>query len=53
MPRYLIERKASVLKKLLPPDNRSIPEVAREEGISEATLWNWRHEAKEKGGCAG
>ncbi|WP_444943943.1 IS3 family transposase [Microbulbifer sp. ZKSA006] len=49
MPRYSIERKASVLKKLLPPDNRPIPEVAVEEGISEATLYNWRQEAKEKG----
>lgn len=49
MPRYSTERKASVLKKLLPPENRSIPEVAAEEGISEGTLYNWRQQAKERG----
>jgi transposase-like protein len=38
-----------VLKKLLPPENRSIPEVAAEEGISEGTLYNWRQQAKERG----
>ncbi|MDZ7803166.1 IS3 family transposase [Thiohalophilus sp.] len=49
MPRYSEERKAAVLNKLLPPHNRSIPEVAGEEGISEGTLYNWRQQAKEQG----
>ncbi len=49
MPRYSEERKASVMRKLLPPNNRPIPEVAREEGISEQTLYNWRRQAREKG----
>jgi len=49
MPRYSAERKASVLKKLLPPHNQSVPEVATLEGISEATLYNWRTEAKHQG----
>jgi len=49
MPRYSEERKAAVLKKLLPPHNRSVPQVAREEGISEPTLYNWRKQAKERG----
>ncbi|WP_437180630.1 IS3 family transposase [Microbulbifer thermotolerans] len=49
MPRYSTERKAAVLKKLLPPENRSIPEVAAEEGISEGTLYNWRQQARERG----
>ena len=49
MARYSEERKASVLKKLLPPNNRSVADVAREEGISEPTLYNWRKQAKEKG----
>ncbi len=40
MARYSEERKASVLKKLLPPNNRSVADVAREEGISEPTLYN-------------
>ena len=49
MPRYSQERKAAVLKKLLPPYNRSVPDVAREEGLSGATLYNWRKQLKESG----
>jgi len=49
MPRYPDERKGAVLKKLLPPQNRPVPEVAREEGISEPTLYNWRQKAREQG----
>ncbi len=49
MPRYSEERKASVLKKLLPPNSRPVPEVAREEGISEPTLYNWRTQVREQG----
>ncbi len=40
--RYTPERKEAVLRKMLPPHTRSIPELAEEEGISEATLYNWR-----------
>lgn len=40
--RYSKERKEAVLKKMLPPDNKSIPEIAREEGISEPTRYLWR-----------
>lgn len=49
MRRYSAERKASVLGKLLPPHNLPIPEVSELEGISEATLYNWRTEAKRQG----
>lgn len=49
MPRYSEERKASVLSKLLPPHNLSVPEVAEVEGISLATLYNWRTEARRQG----
>ena len=49
MPHYSEERKASVLKKLLPPHNRPVAEVAQEEGISDATLYNWRMQAKQQG----
>ena len=49
MPRYSEERKASVLRKLLPPNNGSVPKVAKEEGISEVTLYTWRTQAKEQG----
>ena len=47
--RYSPERKEAVLRKMMPPHNQSIKELAREEGISEATLFNWRKQAREKG----
>ncbi len=47
--RYPEERKQAVLAKLCPPSNRSVREVAAEEGISEATLYNWRRQARERG----
>ena len=49
MPRYAAERKASVLQRLLPPHNASVPEVATAEGISEATLYNWLKQTREQG----
>jgi len=47
--RYSAERKEAVLKKMLPPHNKSVPEIAKEEGISEPTLYIWRKEARAKG----
>ncbi len=47
--RYAPERKEAVLKKMLPPHNRPLSELAREEGISEATLYHWRKEARGQG----
>lgn len=47
--RYSPERKEAVLKKMLAPHNRSLRELATEEGISEATLYNWRKQARSKG----
>ena len=46
---YSPERKASVLKRMLPPDNMAIRQLSRAEGISEATLHKWRAEARGKG----
>ena len=46
---YSPERKAAVLKRMLPPNNISIRQLSQEEGISEATLHNWRAEARGKG----
>ena len=40
--RYSPERKEAVLRKMMPPHNRSIKKLSQEEGISEATLFNWR-----------
>jgi transposase-like protein len=47
--RYSAERREAVLKKMLPPHNRPIRELAREEGISEATLYLWRKAARAEG----
>lgn len=41
MPRYSEERRAAVLKKLLPSQNRSVVSVAVEEGMSDVTLHSW------------
>ena len=49
MSRYPNERKEAILKKMLPPNNKTIPELAQEEGISEATLYNWRKAARGEG----
>jgi len=49
MSRYLPERKEAVLSKVLPPYNLTVAELARQEGISPATLYNWRKQAKSEG----
>jgi len=49
MPSYSTERRESVLSKLLPPKNQSVPSVAEAEGISEATLYNWLSKARKQG----
>ncbi len=48
---YSQARRASALDKLLPPNNRSVAEVSKEEGICTATLYNWRKSVKERGGA--
>ena len=49
MKRISPERKAGILAKLLPPYNMTVAAVAQMEGISEATLYNWRNQAKSEG----
>ncbi|MEW7980699.1 MAG: transposase [Candidatus Sedimenticola endophacoides] len=46
---YPKERKEAVLKKMLPLQNKTIPEISKEEGISEGTLYNWRKAARAEG----
>lgn len=48
--RYSEERKAAVLKRLLPPDNEPVLRVSKEEGISDVTLYHWLKQLKIKGG---
>ncbi|GGX88806.1 hypothetical protein GCM10007160_15390 [Litchfieldella qijiaojingensis] len=40
-----------MVAKLLPPHNLSASEVAEQEGISVATIYKWRKEAREQGRC--
>ena len=49
MARYSEERKSAILKKLLPPQNRTVVAVATEEGISDATLYNWLKQGRKQG----
>jgi transposase-like protein len=49
VPRYSEERKEAVLRKMLPPHNRPLSELAAEEGISEVTLYLWRRKARAQG----
>ncbi len=44
--KYSKRIKESVLRKVLPPGNRSVPDVAREMGISEQTIYNWKKSAE-------
>ena len=49
MKQYPEERKQAVLKKMMPPENTSVPVLARETGISDVTLYHWRKQARAKG----
>jgi len=49
MPRYSEEFKYSMMMKMMPTQNQSVSEVAREIGLSEATLHKWRKQARAKG----
>jgi len=49
MPHYSEERKAAILQKMAPPHSLSVAELARQEGISSATLYNWRKAARKRG----
>ena len=49
MARYSEERRQAVIEKMMPPHNRPVPELAKETGISDATLYHWRKQAKARG----
>jgi transposase-like protein len=46
---YSTERKQAILSKLLPPNNKSLASVVREEGVAGQTLYNCRKQAREQG----
>jgi transposase len=45
--RYSLAFKESLIKKVLPPESRSVRAVANEAGISEQSLHNWLNKSKE------
>ena len=47
---YSPEYKDAILRRMLPPNNESITKIAKEEGLSEQTLRNWRDKASVTGG---
>lgn len=47
MPRYSAQFRNTVLKKLLPPDNRSALSVAREFNLSVATIYGWKSKMRD------
>ena len=49
MAHYSRERKEAILNKLLPPQNMTVAEAARQEGVAEQTLYNWRKQARLEG----
>lgn len=49
MKHYSQERREAILQKMAPPHSLTVAEVARQEGISEGTLYNWRKAARERG----
>lgn len=46
---YSPERKEALLRRLLPPESIPLAQLAREAGVSEQTLYNWRRKLKEQG----
>jgi len=49
MKRYSPERKEAVIQKMMPPSNTPISMLIVETEITEATLYNWRKQAKSRG----
>jgi transposase-like protein len=47
--RYSKEIKESILKRMIPPNNEAISRISEETGITEATLYKWRKEARAAG----
>ena len=52
MTTYSAELKDSIVAKMLPPHNVSVPELVRETGIPRDTLYGWRNRALSRGAAA-
>lgn len=51
MTQYPEEFKSSMIAKMLPPNNVSVPQLARETGIPKETLYTWRSKHRKVGGA--
>lgn len=49
MKRYSQERKNAMIEKMMPPLNVAVSELVRQTGISDATLYTWRKQARHGG----
>lgn len=49
MARYGEDFKYSIMTKMMPPINQSVPDIARETGLSLGTLYLWQKQAKSRG----
>ena len=49
MARYLEELKASVIQRMMPPNNVPIAQLVKETGITDATLYTWRKKMRAQG----
>ena len=49
MARYSKELKASIIQKMMPPNNVSVSQLKKDTGITDATLNTWRKQAKAQG----
>ncbi|MCM3390722.1 transposase [Ureibacillus chungkukjangi] len=47
--RYTAEQKQAVVARMMPPQNEAVAKINEETGITEATLYKWRKEARAKG----
>jgi len=46
---YPAKPKAAILQKMLPPNNKPMSQLAKDEGIAQGTLYSWLAAARAKG----
>lgn len=47
--RYTQEQKEAIVHRMMPPNNESVAQISKEEGITEVTLYKWRKQARAAG----
>ena len=49
MTRHSKEMKHKILQRMMPPNNESVSQIARDSGLSETTLYKWKKAARAQG----